>query len=146
MKGKKIKLDEKRVKMLKRISNPDYNLNQRVAKKAQVILLAHKGKRIKEIMKETNLNKRTIINYTNEYINPDPNIGGMHFIHRNDYKKSSLKDVKGLLEEFKNKSPESYKEATQRIKKLYNISISESAVRRFLNKKDIYTKNNKTNK
>ena len=97
MKGKKIKLDEKRVKMLKRISNPDYNLNQRVAKKAQVILLAHKGKRIKEIMKETNLSKRTIINYTNEYINPDPNIGGMHFIHRNDYKKSSLKDVSSVM-------------------------------------------------
>lgn len=111
-------------------------------------MLKSEGKSIKEIMKETNLCKRTIINYVQEYNNMNRDVGGMRFIHKNKYKSSSLKitNVDGdniLLAEFKRKPPLTYKEASERIKKIFNIAISESATRAYLNKHKIYTKKSK---
>lgn len=63
----------------------------------------------------------------------------MRFIHRNDYKKSLLKNVE-LSDIFKTKIPSTYKEATEIIKEKYDITISESATRRYINKIGIYTK------
>ena len=95
-------------------------------------------------MKETKLCKRTIISYIKEYNNPDRYIGGMRFIHKNKYKVSSLQKIgNSLLEEFNLHPPLSYKEASGRIKRLFNITISESATRAYLNKHDIYTKRSK---
>ena len=48
-----------------------------------------------------------------------------------------------LLAEFKRKPPLTYKEASERIKKIFNIAISESATRAYLNKHKIYTKRSK---
>lgn len=139
MKGKTVELDSNRIALLKKIINAKYGVSLRAKRKAKVILLKSEGKSIKEISKNTNLCKRTIIIYINEYTNPDRNIGGMRFIHRNDYKKSLLKDVE-LSDIFKTKIPSTYKEATEIIKEKYDITISESATRRYLNKIGIYTK------
>lgn len=139
MKGKTVELDSKRIALLKKIINAKYGVSLRAKRKAKVILLKSEGKSIKEISKNTNLCKRTIISYINEYTNPDRNIGGMRFIHRNDYKKSLLKNVE-LSDIFKTKTPSTYKEATEIIKEKYDITISESATRRYLNKIGIYTK------
>lgn len=146
MKRQTIKLDHNRKDLLKKIIlKQTYSASNNAKKKAKVILLKSEGKKIKEIMKETKLCKRTIINYVQEYNNPNPSIGGMRFIHKNKYKTSSLKITNEngdniLLEEFKKNPPLSYKEASERIKKLFNITASESATRDYLNKHKIYTK------
>lgn len=145
MKRQKITLDQKRKNLLKQItSNSNYTSSVKAKKKATVILLKAKGKSIKDIMEETKLSKRTIINYVNEYNNPNKNIGGLRFIHKKNYKISVLEKIHAtLLEEFKLHPPISYKEASERINKLFNIIISESATRAYLNKNSIYTKRSK---
>lgn len=145
MKRQVVKLDYTSKKQLNNvISKKNYSSSARAKKKAKVILLKSEGKSIKEIMKETKLCKRTIISYIKEYNNPDRYIGGMHFIHINKYKVSSLQKIENLLlEEFNLHSPLSYKEASGRIKRLFNITISESATRAYLNKHNIYTKRSK---
>lgn len=110
--------------------------NKKARKKATVILLKYDNKSIKEIIDETYLSKRTIINYYYNYLKD-----GIKFIHsKGNYAKSSLSSIKGFYDEFDERPPQTYKEASERIKKLYNITISESATRRYLNKIDIYTK------
>ena len=133
-----ISLDGKRIELLGNISNAKYGCSEKAKKKAKVILLRFDGKTIKEIMKETHLCKRTVINYINGYKQNE-----LWYIHQNYYRKSVLKGNQNILDEFKNEPPSSYKEASERIKKLFNITISESATRRFLNKKNIYTKRSK---
>ena len=92
MKRQTINLDRKYKDLLTNITlKKTYSASTRAKKKAKVILLKSEGKKIKEIMKETKLCKRTIINYVQEYNNPNPSIGGMRFIHKNKYKTSSLK-------------------------------------------------------
>ena len=145
MKRQMINLDRKYKDLLTTITlKKTYSASARAKKKAKVILLKSEGKSIKEIMKETKLSKRTIISYIKEYNNPDRCIGGMRFIHKNKYKVSSLQRIgEPLLEEFKIHPPISYKEASTRITKLFNVSISESATRAYLNKHKIYTKRSK---
>lgn len=149
MSKQKIELTKDRIDLLNRvILKKNYKSSPRAKRKAKVILLKSEGKSIKEITDETKLSKRTIISYVKEYSNPNKNIGGMRFIHKNQYKKSSLNIIDSELEnpiimEFSHNTPISYKEATQRIKKLFNISLSESAVRRFLRNHKIYTKRSK---
>ena len=149
MKKQKFKLKYQQKDKLQRLINPEYKLNvsERAKRKAKVILLRAQEKSIKEIINETGLCKRTIISYVKEYSNPDLTIGGMRFIHKNDYKISSLKGVQGLLDDFRITPPETYREAKDRIKKLYNITISESAVRAYLNKNEnkIYTSRSRSN-
>jgi len=144
-----IKLERERTRTLNNITlEQNYSSSPREKKKAMVILLKSKGKTINEISKETKLCKRTIINYVNEYNNKNRLIGGLSFIKKNKYKDSSLKIFNNankniLLKEFKDNPPLSYKEASKRIKKLFNITISESATRVYLNKNKIYTKRSK---
>ena len=133
----KIELDNNQAKRLEEIKNNDKKLKAR--KKATVILHKSNNKSIEEIIDETNLSKRTIINYYHNYLKY-----GIKFIHnKGNYVKSSLSSVKGLFDEFDENPPQTYGEASQRIKKLYGISLSESATRRYLNKMNIYTKNSR---
>lgn len=145
MKRQKINLDYNRKVLLNNITlKQTYSASPKAKIKAKVILLKSEGNSIKEIMKETKLSKRTIISYISDYNNPDKDIGGLRFIHKNEYKDSSLEKIKEpLLEEFKIHPPISYKEASKRIMKLFNITISESATRAYLNKHKIYTKRSK---
>ena len=146
MKKQKFTLDSKNKKILKRITKAEYGIKPRAKKKATVILLKSEGKSIKEIQKETKLCKRTIISYIKDYNNPDKNVGKMRFIHKYAYKVSSLEKVTNsdgenlVLNEFHESSPKSYREASERIHKMFGISISESATRVYLNKHEIYTK------
>lgn len=147
MKKKKFELSPNRIKTLSNVtSKKNHDSSARAKRKAKVILLRHEGKSIKDIMEETKLCKRTIISYVKEYNNPDPKIGGMRFIHKNEYKISSLNIFNNdgenvVLKEFRENPPSSYREASERIKNLFNITISESATRAYLNKKKIYTEN-----
>ena len=149
MKRQKITLDQKQKILLKRVTlKSNYSSSARAKKKAKVILLKSEGKSIKEIMKETKLCKRTIINYVKEFNDSNRDIDKMRFIHKNNYKTSSLKIANKngnniLLNEFKTNPPSSYKEASGRIKRLFNITISQSATRAYLNKHNIYTKRSK---
>lgn len=145
MKYQTIKLNFKQKNKLEYIiSNNNYNVRPKAKVKAKVILLKAEGKSINEIIKETKVSKRTIINYVKEYNNYNNDIDRMLFFHKNNYKCSYLNTIKpSLLEEFKNNPPITYKEATLRIKQLYTINISESAVRRYLNKHYIYTSNSR---
>lgn len=129
-----ISLEGKRIELLGNISNAKYGCSEKAKKKAKVILLRFDGKTIKEIMKETHLCKRTVINYINGYKQNE-----LWYIHQNYYRKSSLKGNDDILNEFRKNQPHSYREATERIKTKFNIKISESATRRFLNKHNIYT-------
>lgn len=141
----RIKLDRKRKEKLEFISSEkNFRHNLKKKTKAKVVLLRSNGKSIKEIMNETNLSKGTIIKYLEAYCKRDMNgiIGNVV------YKVSELENIKSdLINEFKETPPYSYKEASERIKKLYNITKSESATRRYLIKNNIYTsRKKKTNK
>lgn len=141
----RIKLDRKRKEKLEFISSEkNFRHNLKKKTKAKVVLLRSNGKSIKEIMNETNLSKGTIIKYLEAYCKRDMNgiIGNVA------YKVSELENIKSdLINEFKETPPYSYKEASERIKKLYNITKSESATRRYLIKNNIYTsRKRKTNK
>ncbi len=133
----RIKLDRKRKEKLEFISSEkNFHHNLKKKTKAKVVLLRSNGKSIKEIMNETNLSKGTIIKYLEAYCKRDMNgiIGNVV------YKVSELENIKSdLINEFKESPPYSYKEASERIKKLYNITKSESATRRYLIKNNIYT-------
>ena len=145
MKRQKINLDYNRKVLLNNITlEQTYSASPKAKIKAKVILLKSEGNSIKEIMKETKLSKRTIVSYISDYNNPNKNIGGLRFIHKKNYKISVLEKIHAtLLEEFKLHPPISYKEASERINKLFNIIISESATRAYLNKNSIYTKRSK---
>lgn len=111
---------------------------QKAKVKAKVILLKSQGKDINTIMEQTKLSKRTIINYTNQYINTKFKGYFFHFI--GNYKKSELNKFKEQIEEeFTERPPVTYKEATTRIKELTGLNRSETQVRHFLNKIKIYT-------
>lgn len=142
----KIELDTNQKKLLKNILSDKRNASSsRAKKKARVILLRAQGKTIQEISSETNLSERTIKYYIKNYITHPVN--GIRFIHQNNYKKSRLEKYKSeLCDEFKENPPYSYKDATVRINTHYNITISESAVRRFLNKNNIYTDRSRSRK
>lgn len=133
----KIKLDRERKARLERIiSDKDFRSSTRAKKKATVVLLRSSGKSIKEIMNKTKLSKGTIITYIKIYLKDD-----MYGIHgKTIYKHSAFENVHSdLIKEFEKNPPYSYKEARDRIKRLYNITKSESATRRYLIKNGIYT-------
>lgn len=131
-----IELPSQRQSLLKRIiDNPR---NRSIVKlKAKVILLRKDGATIKSISEKLGISQRTVTNYIYGYKSKE-----LSFIHQNKYKKSSLDSVDKLLDELK--KPSNYKEAAKLIKDKYNITISESAVRRYLNKHKIYTKESET--
>lgn len=141
-----IKLDDKKIKVLKQIaSEKNYSSSAKAKIKAEIILLRNEGYSIKEICKKTGLCKNTILNYIKGYINHPTN--GMMFIHQNKYKKSELEKYKEkIIAEFKNNPIMSYREATERIKKIFNITKAENTVRIFLNKHNIYTNRGLDNK
>lgn len=135
MNNKKLILDWEARDYLKIIVDGDYDSKAKI--KAKIILMRSKNIDIATIINETGLSKRTIINYTNAYIDSD-NI--KHFFFENNYNKSTLSKHRSLIiNDFKKKPPLSYKEATVRIEKLTGIVRSVTQIRIFLNKNKIYT-------
>jgi transposase len=137
LKPKKLKLDIKEKEKLTEFVDCDF-LSPAIKKKIRVILLRSEGKTIDYIVNNTMLSKRTIINYTNKYLENN------RFFHRKNHKRSVLYTRKDeILKEFRKKPPKSYKEAATRIKELYGIERSATQVRYFLNRNDVYTNRSK---
>ncbi|MDD2518404.1 MAG: hypothetical protein PHG03_04430 [Bacilli bacterium] len=108
--------------------------------KAMVIYLRNIGKDIATICDIVKLSKRTVINYIVSYSNTS-DIKKTYFFHENNYEKSELeKNKMNILQEFDERYPITYKEATSRIEKLFNIKRSETQVRYFLRKHKRYSK------
>lgn len=136
MSSLEIKLTDSVKKYLEAIKLNEYSkFKPKSILKATVILLRHNKKSLSVIAKETGLSRRSVINYLSSYKKD----GNKFIIGRGNYRKSALSKETKLFEEFENNPPQSYKEATERIKNIYNIALSESAVRRHLNKIGIYT-------
>ncbi len=130
----KIILNDKYIDMLERILKSD--CSDKLKLKAKVILLSQ-NKTIEQIINETKLSKRTIINYKNKW-NENP----FSFLHKNNYNRSKLYNYRNeIKQEFNKNIAQSYKEASERIKMMWNIQISSTQVRSFFNKNRLYTKN-----
>lgn len=138
--SKDLKLSAKESELLKRICNSSSS-SSKAKLKAKVILLRTEGKNISEIILKTNLSKRTIINYVNQYIEAT---NKAYFIHsKGKINQSELSNYPELIEEFMDKPPLSYKEATERIFNITGVKRSETQVRNFLNRKGIYSERTK---
>lgn len=134
--SKELKLSIKERELLNRICNSSSS-SSKAKLKAKVILLRTEGKSISKIILKTKLSKRTVINYVNQYLEA-PNKA--LFIHsKGKVKQSELSGYPELIDEFKEKPPLSYREATERIFKITGLKRSETQVRNFLNRKGIYT-------
>ena len=134
----KIKLSKHERNRLTFIQNNEKG-KLKARKKAKVILLKCQKKSNIEISNEVKLSKRTVINYVNDFLKN----GITSITSRGNYKKSVLSQFANLFEDFEENPPSTYKKATAIIKEKYNIILSESAVRRHLNKIGIYTKNSR---
>lgn len=119
---------------LKYWKDVDSNRAKAIALKIKVILLRDDNKPIEYIMKETGLSKRTIIYYTNKYLN-----NNRFFVIAEKKCKSILEinNVKSIFPD--DKPPLSYREAKERILKKFNINISTIQIRNYLNRNGIYT-------
>lgn len=132
MKKGPIQLDSKEEKILNLLMKN--GKRRKIKNTAKVILLRASNKNISTIRSETGLSKRTIINYTNDYIDDK-----RKFLI-NNYNKSELtKYSSTIIDEFKEKHPSSYKDATLRIEKITGIKRSITQVRKFLNDREIET-------
>lgn len=134
---KSIILDDKNKRILENIINSSKS-SSKANLKAKVILLRAQGKSIAYIINETKLSKRTIINYTNQYINSTNKLMFLHY--KGNLRRSELSKNKEIYNEFVKNPPLTYKEATQRIEHLTGIKRSQTQVRNYLNKHNIYTK------
>lgn len=133
----KINLNSKDIDLLNRILSSKSS-KSKAKLKAKVILMRHQDKSITDIMKETKLSKRTIINYTNKYM--ECKSIGLYCHRVDDYRKSELYNFKNKIkEEFNVRPPLTYKEAVARVEIITGIRRSETQIRNFLNKNDIYT-------
>ena len=138
--SKHLKLSIRERELLNRICDSSSS-SPKAKLKAKVILLRAEGKSISEIILKTKLSKRTIINYVNKYIE---STNKASFIHsKGKINQSELSRYPELVEEFREKPPLTYKEATERVFKLVGLKRSETQVRNFLNRKGIYTEHTK---
>lgn len=134
--SKHLKLSIRERDLLNRICD-NSSSSSKAKLKAKVILLRAEGKNISEITSKTMLSKRTVINYVNQYIEAS---NKAYFIHsKSKVNKSELSSYPKLVEEFRERPPLTYKEATERVFKITGLKRSETQVRNFLNKKGIYT-------
>lgn len=134
---KYLKLSVKEYELLNRICK-NSSKTSKAKLKAKVILLKAKGQSISNIMSETKLSKRTIINYVNQYLAAT---NKAYFIHsKGKVNKSELSNYSNLTEEFIKRPPLTYKEATERVFAITGLRRSETQIRNYLNKKGIYTK------
>lgn len=136
-----IQLNSKDKKNLENLINnkkANKKANEKAKLKSKVILLKSSKKDIATIMAETKLSKRTIINYTNEYIKSD-NKG--YFLLKNNYNRSELCKYKKLIsDEFKERPPLTYSEGTSRVEEITGIKRSQTQIRKFFDNNGIYTK------
>ena len=128
---KKIRFDIKTKNILERISRNPYN-KKLYKNKANTLLMLANGHSVNEISKELKLSRRTIYYYIDMCDNRDNTISTLRsFIFQNNYKRLRFSDCKTLAEYCRENPPKSYKEAVAIAKNQFNITISESTVRRY---------------
>ena len=135
MRKNPIKLNIKEKEFLENvISHATINhLSKEKIIKIKVILMRNDNKTINDIIKETKLSKRTIINYTNRYLDNN------RFFSRVYLKNESELSKQNVYKIFLNEPPLSYREAKERIYNVFHIDRSIIQVRNYLNRKNIYT-------
>lgn len=138
MKEKKLSLKELE-HLDKVIKNKNKDYNERTIRRAKAIKMWNygNGKTYNEIINETGFSRRTL-----QYLFKNVNEKNIFEINYKKYPKSKLCDAKNLngkdiIDYFEEKEdrPKTYKDATKIIRREFNVSISESAVRRYLIKK-----------
>ena len=97
MKKNLIKLSENEIQLLNHILI-DERTSKKAKLKAKVILLKANGESISNIINETKLSKRSIINYTNQYINAHNKAAFLHYRKCNQSELYNHKEV--LINEF----------------------------------------------
>ena len=138
-----MKLESKFKELLNRLISKDtYNVSPTAIIKSKVLLNKSEGKSISEISNEVGISKRMVSYYIKDYLKCNSYTEQLTFIHKKrKYKTSELEPFKtNIKEEFKINRPKTYKDATNIINKLFNLNLSESAVRRFLIKNKIKLK------
>lgn len=131
--AEKLHLKNRLSKMVDDDSNPSLTGIPKL--KLKVFLMKLQGCNVTEIMKETGLKRRTVYRYIENF---DPQ--NIWCVHYSGYKKSELLPIKNdLKKHFLENPPKTYKEAATTISEIFNIVKSESAIRRFMIKWNIYT-------
>lgn len=142
------KLSKVELKYLdKVIKNKNKDYNERTIRRAKAIKMWNygNGKPYNEIICETGFSRRTL-----QYLFKNVNEKNIFEITYKKYPKSKLCDAKNsnddyISEYFKEKEnrPKTYKDATKIIRREFHVSLSESAVRRYLQKNKIFTEKSK---
>ena len=129
------------------IENKNELYNERTIRRAKAIKMWNygKGKPYNEIICETGFSRRTL-----QYLFKNVKQKDIFEINYKKYPKSKLDIVKDVNDDYiynffkkKENIPSTYKEATETIKKYFYVSISESAVRRYLQKHEVFTEKSK---
>ncbi len=125
-----IKLTEEELKIIKREMKK--NPNEKVRNKSKVLYLRYYGYTEREIVNKVDVSLCTALKYIKAFIN-----NGINSIYTTGYKgqPSKLNKYKDkIIEEFKKNPPATRAEAVIKVKELYGIDTSITAMGNFLKK------------
>lgn len=132
-----IQLTEEDIKILKKEIKK--NPNEKVRNKAKVLYLRYYGYTEREIIQKTDLTLCTILKYVKAFIQ-----NGISSIYTTGYKgqQSKLNAYKNeIIKEFETNPPQTRAEAVNKVRELFGIETSITAVGNFLKKTGLHTKN-----
>lgn len=117
------------------------NNNRKIREKASALYFRAKGYSESKIKEITNLSVTTILSHIKNF-----NSVGINYIYTTNYKKreSILEPyTEQIVKEFNEQPPQTIAEAIVRVKELCGVSVKDTAMRNFLKKKDLHSKNQK---
>lgn len=132
-----IQLTEENIKILRKEMKK--NPNEKVRNKAKVLYLRYYGYTEREIIQKTDLTLCTILKYVKAFIQ-----NGISSIYTTGYKgqQSKLNAYKDeIIKEFESNPPQTRAEAVNKVKELFGIETSITAIGNFLKKTGLRTKN-----
>lgn len=134
-----INLTEEELKIIK--NEMKKNPNEKVRNKAKVIYLRYSGCTEREIVNKTDVTLCTALSYIKAFLK-----NGIDSIYTTGYKgqPSKLNKYKDeILEEFKKNPPSTRGEAVAKVKELWGLSTSVTAMGNFLKKRNVIQKSKK---